>query len=197
MAAPTYRVRVRTVCAATIVTCGMAALTACGGESAVDDAATPVVTTQQSPEQVTESATKSVTRSITETDAESATEDAPQESSTTAQADLHVAAGTVCGEVTSLSNGAPLSVVTMDDGLDCTEVMEVFDDYFSDAPTGGPPQGSGAFWEAPNGWICGGSNYLIPGDEDHKMNKFPSCGPLDSQNAVVAVEAERVSQLPV
>lgn len=191
MAAPTHRVR--TACAATMVTCTMAALAACGGEAAVDDAATPVVTTRQGPEPVTET----VTRSVTEEAAESATEDAPQESSTTAQADLHVAADTVCGEVTSLSNGAPLSVVTMDDGLNCTEVMEVFDDYFSGAPTGGPPQGSGAFWEAPNGWICGGSNYLIPGDEDHKLNKFPSCGPLDSQNAVVAVEAERVSQLPV
>lgn len=106
-------------------------------------------------------------------------------------------AGTVCGEVTSKGDGRPLSVVALYDNSDCDEAMEVMSDYFSDSPTGGPPQGSGAFWHAPNGWVCGGSNYLIPGDEDHKMNKYPSCGPGDNEESFVAVEPERVSELPV
>ncbi|MBP3949401.1 hypothetical protein [Corynebacterium sp. Marseille-P3884] len=109
----------------------------------------------------------------------------------------NVAAGTVCGEVTSLGDGSALSVAALDDGLDCNEAMEVFTDYMSDSPSGTPPQGSGAFWTAPNGWFCGGNNFLFPGDEDQKFNKYPSCGPKDSGKSVVAVPPERVSELPV
>ena len=109
----------------------------------------------------------------------------------------NVAAGTVCGEVKSLGDGSALSVAALDDGLDCDEAMEVFTDYMSDSPSGTPPQGSGAFWTAPNGWFCGGNNFLFPGDEEYKLNKYSSCGPMHSQTSVVAVPAERVGELPV
>ena len=100
-------------------------------------------------------------------------------------------AGTICGEVDSFT------IVTLNDGLSCDEAMTVFNDYMSGSPSGTPPQGSGAFWDAPNGWFCGGNNFLFPGDEDQKFNKYPSCGPKDSAETVVAVPAERVGELPV
>ena len=109
----------------------------------------------------------------------------------------NVATGTVCGEAGSRGDEGTLSIVTLDDGMDCHEVMEVFSDYMSDSPSGTPPQGSGAFWTAPNGWLCGGNNFLFPGDEDQKFNKYPSCGPQDSDTSVVAVPPERISELPV
>lgn len=109
----------------------------------------------------------------------------------------NVAAGTVCGEAGSRGDEGALSIVALDDGMDCDEVMEVFSDYMSDSPSGTPPQGSGAFWTAPNGWFCGGNNFLFPGDEDQKFNKYPSCGPKDSGKSVVAVPPERVGELPV
>ena len=73
----------------------------------------------------------------------------------------NVAAGTVCGEAGSRGDEGTLSIVTLDDGMDCDVVMEVFTDYMSDSPSGTPPQGSGAFWTAPNGWFCGGNNFLF------------------------------------
>ena len=109
----------------------------------------------------------------------------------------NAAAGTVCGEVGSQGDTDSLSIVTLDDGLDCDEAMEVFTAYMSGSPSGEPPQGSGAFWTAPNGWFCGGNNFLFPGDEDQKFNKYPSCGPQDSETSVVAVPPERMSELPV
>ncbi|KAA8739330.1 hypothetical protein [Corynebacterium tuscaniense] len=108
-----------------------------------------------------------------------------------------VPAGTTCGEAHSLADGSPLAVVTLEDGFSCDEVMTIFSDYMSDSPTGTSPQGSGAFWEAPNGWICGGNNFLFPGDEEYKLNKYPSCGPMHSQSGVVAVPPERIGELPV
>ena len=109
----------------------------------------------------------------------------------------NVAAGTVCGEAGSRGDEGTLSIVTLDDGMDCDEVMEVFSDYMSDSPSGTPPQGSGAFWTAPNGWFCGGNNFLFPGDEDQKFNKYPSCGPQDVNKSAVAIPAARISELPV
>lgn len=109
----------------------------------------------------------------------------------------NVAAGTVCGEAGSRGDEGTLSIVTLDDGLHCDEVMEVFSDYMSGSPSGQPPQGSGAFWTAPNGWFCGSNNFLFPGDEDHKMNKYPSCGPQDVNKNAVAIPATRISELPV
>ena len=109
----------------------------------------------------------------------------------------NVAAGTVCGEAGSRGDEGTLSIVTLDDGMDCDVVMEVFTDYMSDSPSGTPPQGSGAFWTAPNGWFCGSNNFLFPGDEDHKMNKYPSCGPQDVNKNAVAIPAARISELPV
>lgn len=109
----------------------------------------------------------------------------------------NVAAGTVCGEAGSQGDTDSLSIVTLDDGMDCDEVMEVFSDYMSDSPSGTPPQGSGAFWTAPNGWFCGGNNFLFPGDEDQKFNKYPSCGPQDVNKSAVAIPAARISELPV
>lgn len=107
------------------------------------------------------------------------------------------AAGTVCGEAGSRGDEGTLSIVTLDDGLDCDEVMEVFSDYMSGSPSGQPPQGSGAFWTAPNGWFCGSNNFLFPGDEDQKFNKYPSCGPQDVNKSAVAIPAARISELPV
>lgn len=109
----------------------------------------------------------------------------------------NVAAGTVCGEAGSRGDEGALSIVTLDDGLDCDEVMEVFSDYMSGSPSGQPPQGSGAFWTAPNGWFCGSNNFLFPGDEDQKFNKYPSCGPQDVNKNAVAIPATRISELPV
>ncbi len=109
----------------------------------------------------------------------------------------NVAAGTVCGEAGSRGDEGTLSIVTLDDGMDCDEVMEVFSDYMSDSPSGTPPQGSGAFWTAPNGWFCGGNNFLFPGDEDQKFNKYPSCGPQDVNKSAVAIPAARISELPI
>lgn len=118
-------------------------------------------------------------------------EDEPKEDRSNA------AACTVCGEVESQGDTGSLSIATLDDGLDCDEAMEVFTDYMSGSPSGEPPQGSGAFGTAPNGWFCGGNNFLFPGDEDQKFNKYPSCGPQDSDTSVVAVPPERISELPV
>lgn len=109
----------------------------------------------------------------------------------------NVAAGTVCGEAGSRGDEGTLSIVTLDDGMDCDEVMEVFSDYMSGSPSGQPPQGSGAFWTAPNGWLCGGNNFLFPSDEDQKFNKYPSCGPQDVNKSAVAIPAARISELPV
>ena len=109
----------------------------------------------------------------------------------------NVAAGTVCGEAGSRGDEGTLSIVTLDDGMDCDEVMEVFTDYMSGSPSGQPPQGSGAFWTAPNGWFCGSNNFLFPGDEDQKFNKYPSCVPQDVNKSAVAIPAARISELPV
>ena len=109
----------------------------------------------------------------------------------------NVAAGTVCGEAGSRGDEGALSIVTLDDGMDCDVVMEVFSDYMSGSPSGQPPQGSGAFWTAPNGWFCGSNNFLFPGDEDQKFNKYPSCGPQDVNKSAVAIPAARISELPV
>lgn len=125
------------------------------------------------------------------------TTDAAKENAKPKNDPTNLPAGAVCGQVTSLGDGSPLSIVAMTDGVDCEEAMEVFSDYMSDSPSGMPPQGSGAFWTAPNGWTCGGNNYLFPGDEDQKFNKYPSCGPDDSDELVVAVEPARVDELPV
>ncbi|MCT1450023.1 hypothetical protein [Corynebacterium sp. p3-SID1194] len=109
----------------------------------------------------------------------------------------NVAAGTVCGEAGSRGDEGTLSIVTLDDGMDCDEVMEVFTDYMSGSPSGQPPQGSGAFWTAPNGWLCASNAFLFPGDEDQKFNKYPSCGPQDVNKSAVAIPAARISELPV
>ncbi|MCQ4618299.1 hypothetical protein KBX17_07445 [Corynebacterium sp. CCUG 65737] len=122
-----------------------------------------------------------------------ATEEETSEKATEAKT---AAAGTVCGEVTNATGGT-LSVVSMQDELTCEEAMEVFTDYFSDSPSGMPPQGSGAIWHAPNGWICGANAYLIPGDENTKFNHYPACGPSYEHSEFVAVDPERVSELPV
>lgn len=123
--------------------------------------------------------------------------DEATEDETSTEEEQTAAAGTVCGEVTNVM-GLKRSVVAMQDDLSCEEAMEVFTDYFSDSPSGMPPQGSGAFWTAPNGWGCSGSAYLIPGDEDIKSNHYPACGTEDTRGvAFVAVDPERVSELPV
>ena len=164
------------------------------GCSPTEEKADPVLTTvaEASPEAQQNDSASSETTPENDTPAEDTPEsDAPSDNTG------DTPAGTTCGEVRSLGDGSPLAIVTLDADMNCDEVMEVFDDYMSDSPSGMPPQGSGAFWTAPNGWTCGGNNFLFPGDEDQKFNKYPSCGPNHSSEAVVAVPPERVSELPV
>ncbi|MCT1683680.1 hypothetical protein M3A74_02440 [Corynebacterium appendicis] len=184
-----------------------AALTLTGCSSDQDSASGPVLATMgtssaeaaaDTSAQPTASASKSADGKDKKENEEngSAAEDGTKSDNAKPKDDrTNVTAGTVCGQVTSLGDGSPLSIVAMTDGVDCDEAMEVFSDYMSDSPSGMPPQGSGAFWTAPNGWTCGGSNYLFPGDEDQKFNKYPSCGPDDE--LVVAVDPARVGELPV
>ena len=153
------------------------------GCSSTDELAEPALTTVA--EASSESQPKSHEEKPTE---EKTTEDKPKEEKLDDGLDP---AGTICGEVDSFT------IVTLNGGLSCAEAMTVFNDYLSGSPSGTPPQGSGAFWDAPNGWFCGGNNFLFPGDEDQKFNKYPSCGPKDSPETVVAVPAERVGELPV
>lgn len=197
----------RPTLAATVL--ATAALTLTGCSSTQDSADGPVLTTVETSSAETSTATTSAkpttsTKKSTETtekkedDAEATkTKDNKKENAKQKEDRTNVSAGTVCGQVTSMGDGRPLSVVAMTDGIDCDEAMEVFSDYMSDSPSGMPPQGSGAFWNAPNDWLCGANNFLFPGDEDQKFNKHPSCGPNDNDEIVVAVDPERVSELPV
>ena len=160
------------------------------GCSSTDEIAEPVMPT------ATEASSETQPETPEEKPTDSTDEPAEEEAEDTNNSGL-VPAGTTCGEVHSLVDGSPLTVVTLEDGFSCDEAMAIFSDYMSDSPSGTSPQGSGAFWEAPNGWICGGNNFLFPVDEEYKLNKFPSCGPMHSQTGVVAVPAERVGELPV
>lgn len=178
------------------------ALTGCS--SGQDTANGPVLTTMATSS--TTSTTASSTTSTKPTSSAKKTEkrkdstpttDAAKENAKPKNDPTNLPAGAVCGQVISMGDGRPLSIVAMSDGVDCDEAMDVFSDYMSDSPSGMPPQGSGAFWTAPNGWTCGGNNFLFPGDEDQKFNKYPSCGPDDSEELVVAVDPERVRELPV
>ncbi|WP_143341232.1 hypothetical protein [Corynebacterium urinipleomorphum] len=192
---------------ATALATAVLTLTGCSSEQ--DSASGPVLTTMESSSAVATTATTSAEPTTSEKKSAEKTEKKEDEAKDTKAKDeksqeakpkedrTNVAAGTVCGQVTSLGDGSPLSIVAMTDGVNCEEAMEVFSDYMSDSPSGMPPQGSGAFWTAPNGWTCGGSNYLFPGDEDQKFNKFPSCGPNNDEEFVVAVPPKRVSELPV
>lgn len=178
------------------------ALTGCSSDH--NAASGPVLTTME-----TSSATSTTASSTTSTKPTTSAEKTDKKKDSTPTTDAakenakrkidrtNVPAGAVCGQVIAKGDGSPLSIVAMSDGVDCDEAMDVFSDYMSDSPSGMPPQGSGAFWNAPNGWTCGGNNYLFPGDEDQKFNKYPSCGPDDSEKLVVAVDPERVGELPV
>lgn len=191
--------------AATILAATALTLTGCSSDQ--DSASGPVLTaveTSSAAEATTATTSAQPTTSATkegdnkdDKNNDKAAEDEKDDDTKTKQDRTNVAAGTVCGQVTSLGDGSPLSIVAMTDGVDCDEAMDVFSDYMSDSPSGMPPQGSGAFWTAPNGWTCGGSNFLFPGDEDQKFNKYPSCGPDNNEKLVVAVDPARVSELPV
>lgn len=191
--------------AVTVLATAVLALTGCS--STQDSADGPVLSTVETSSAETSTATTSAkpttsSKKSTETtekkdDAEATKTKEKSQEAKPKEDRTNVAAGTVCGQVTSMGDGRPLSVVAMTDGIDCDEAMEIFTDYMSDSPSGMPPQGSGAFWNAPNGWLCGANNFLFPGDEDQKFNKHPSCGPMDNDEIVVAVDPERVSELSV
>jgi len=192
--------------AVTVLATAALALTGCS--STQDSADGPVLSTVETSSAETSTATTSAkpttsSKKSTETtekkkdDAEATKTKEKSQEAKPKEDRTNVAAGTVCGQVTSMGDGRPLSVVAMTDGIDCDEAMDVFSDYMSDSPSGMPPQGSGAFWNAPNGWLCGANNFLFPGDEDQKFNKHPSCGPMDNDEIVVAVDPERVSELSV
>ena len=188
------------------VTAATLALAGCSSDNTVADA--PAMSTLQttpsesaepsSAEQPSTEPTKETSKAKEEKKDDGKKDQASENGKSKPEDDrTNVAAGTVCGEVTSKGDGSTLSIVAMDNGTDCDEALEVFSDYMSDSPSGMPPQGSGAFWTAPNGWTCSGNNYLFPGDEDQKFNTFPSCGPDSNETNVVAVPKERVNELPV
>nr|VDG61722.1 Uncharacterised protein [Streptococcus thermophilus]VDG63942.1 Uncharacterised protein [Streptococcus thermophilus] len=174
-----------------LLTASTLALAACGSEEPIKEP--PIV--QSSESNSLDDAPTSPSDTATSEDQPSPS-DEPSEDETSTEEEQTSAAGTVCGEVIN-ATGGKLSVVAMQDELTCEEAMEVFTDYFSDSPSGMPPQGSGAIWHAPNGWICGANAYLIPGDENTKFNHYPACGPSYEHSEFVAVEPERVSELPV
>ncbi|WKK63748.1 hypothetical protein [Corynebacterium sp. P8-C1] len=123
-----------------------------------------------------------------------ATTDAATETETaTAAAD--VTKGTICGDV-SVSNGElTRSVVALEDGADCAEIMSVFEDYLSPDPTGGPPRSTSAIWEAPNGWYCS-KKILLNGDPDNNASLQPACGPSREHRLGVWMDKERIADLP-
>ena len=166
-------------------------LSACGSEEPIEEP--PIV--QSSEGTSLDDAPTSPSDTAT-SEEEPSTSDEPSENETSGKETQTAVAGTVCGQVTNVM-GLKRSVVAMQDELTCEEAMEVFTDYFSDSPSGMPPQGSGAIWHAPNGWICGANAYLIPGDENTKFNHYPACGPSYEHSEFVAVDPERVSELPV
>ena len=196
----------RPTLAVTVLATAALALTGCSSNE--DSASGPVLSTVETSSAETSTATtfanpttstkKSTEKTEKKEDDAEATKTKEKSQEAKPKEDrTNVSAGTVCGQVTSMGDGSPLSVVAMTDGIDCDEAMEIFTDYMSDSPSGMPPQGSGAFWNAPNGWLCGANNFLFPGDEDQKFNKHPSCGPMDNDEIVVAVDPERVSELSV
>lgn len=116
------------------------------------------------------------------------------ETTTEAEA-ADVTKGTICGDV-SMSNGElTRSVVALEDGADCAEIMSVFEDYLSPDPTGGPPRSTSAIWEAPNGWYCS-KKILLNGDPDNNASLQPACGPSREHRLGVWMDKERIADLP-
>lgn len=118
------------------------------------------------------------------------------ETETTTEAETaNVTKGTICGDV-SVSNGELThSVVALEDGADCAEIMSVFEDYLSPDPTGGPPMSTSAIWEAPNGWYCS-KQLLLNGDPDNNASLQPACGPSREHRLGVWMDKERIADLP-
>lgn len=109
-------------------------------------------------------------------------------------ANTNADAGTVCGEVVAEWSGNDLAVVALTDGTDCEAALEVFADYLSKEPSGLAPQGSGGFWDAPNGWGCS-RGYVFPGEEDFGSNMHPTCSDPDGTSQATAVDPGRVHEM--
>ena len=179
-----------------LLTASTLTLAACGSEEPIKEP--PIVQSSESTslDDAPTSPSDTATSEEEPSTSDEPSEDETSDNETSEKETQSAAAGTVCGQVTT-TIGGKLSVVAMQDDLSCEEAMEVFTDYFSDSPSGMPPQGSGAIWHAPNSWICGANAYLIPGDENTKFNHYPACGPSYEHSEFVAVDPERVSELPV
>ncbi|MCT1452844.1 hypothetical protein M3G18_08010 [Corynebacterium sp. p3-SID1145] len=126
---------------------------------------------------------------------DAATDAATETETATAAEAADVTKGTICGDV-SMSNGElTRSVVALEDGADCAEIMSVFEDYLSPNPTGGPPRSTSAIWEAPNGWYCS-KKILLNGDPDNNASLQPACGPSREHRLGVWMDKERIADLP-
>lgn len=105
-----------------------------------------------------------------------------------------VTAGTICGEVESEITNYQATVLALKDGADCVTSMEIFTDYFSANPTGGPPQSTSAIWDAPNGWYCSRS-VQIPGGGGSNADNRSACGPSRDDRHAVAMEPEYIPEM--
>ncbi len=94
--------------------------------------------------------------------------------------------GDYCGDVTFL-NDEPARVIALADGTDCTEGLKTMEEYMSPNPPGGPKVGSGAFYDATNGWHCGGGGYEVPASSGAVLDYQPSCGERQSPIGVAAI----------
>lgn len=122
-------------------------------------------------------------------------ETATETETATATEAADVTKGTNCGDV-SVSNGElTRSVVALEDGADCAEIMSVFEDYLSPDPTGGPPMSTSMIWDAPNGWYCS-KKILLNGDPDNNASLQPACGPSREHRLGVWMDKERIADLP-
>ncbi|WJY66125.1 hypothetical protein CAQUA_07135 [Corynebacterium aquatimens] len=103
--------------------------------------------------------------------------------------------GVVCGDVTDQVTGETNAVVTVRHEVDCDAAMATFTDYLFGSPSGEPPFGSGARWEAPNGWECY-KGYHLQGDPEAHVHMRLSCGPY-GEPAVAWIPHDRISDMIV
>lgn len=106
-----------------------------------------------------------------------------------------VTKGTICGDITVSNGELTRSVVALEDGADCKQIMSVFEDYLSPDPTGGPPMSTSAVWEAPNGWFCSKKIHLN-GDPENNASLQRACGPSREHRLGAWIDEERIPDLP-
>lgn len=96
--------------------------------------------------------------------------------------------GTHCGEITD-NQGAPLLVIAIADGADCTTGVEMATTYLSPNPPGTMHPGSAAIWESPDGWVCS-ARVIPPGANDEPANRKIGCGPNTSDRTVIVLSPD-------